>query len=107
MYRISSSIFSFIVYFFFLCRPNPDRWGTTQNNWELGTFPPTPMMPTIAPKYPSNPWDINNQRNRGKNNGKNIVFPVRTTTLTPVSTTTTTTTTTLPPSKTLKLIFPK
>ena len=65
------------------------------------------MMPTIAPKYPSNPWDINNQRNRGKNNGKNIVFPVRTTTLTPVSTTTTTTTTTLPPSKTLKLIFPK
>ena len=57
------------------------------------------MMPTIAPKYPSNPWDINNNRNRGKNNGKNIIFPVRTTTLTPVSTTTTTTTTTLPPSK--------
>ena len=48
---------------FILCRPNPDRWGTTQNNWELGTFPPTPMMPTIAPKYPSNPWDINNNRN--------------------------------------------
>jgi len=80
-------------------KPNPDRWGTTQNNWELGTFPPTPMMPTIAPKYPSNPWDVNNRgnRQRGNNNGNNIIFPVRTTTLTPVSTTTTTTTTTLPP----------
>lgn len=75
------------------------------NNWELGTFPPTPMMPTIAPKYPSNPW--NNNRNRGNNNGQNIIFPVRTTTLTPVSTTTTTTTTTLPPSKTIKGLFPK
>ena len=98
-----------IPLFFFLCRPNPDRWGTTQNNWELGTFPPTPMMPTIAPKYPSNPWDVNNRgnRQRGNNNGNNIIFPVRTTTLTPVSTTTTTTTTTLPPSKILKGLFPK
>ena len=98
-----------MINIFFLCRPNPDRWGTTQNNWELGTFPPTPMMPTIAPKYPSNPWDVNNRgnRQRGNNNGNNIIFPVRTTTLTPVSTTTTTTTTTLPPSKILKGLFPK
>ena len=69
-------------------RPNPDRWPTTTNWNNMVTFPPTPMMPTIAPKYPSGPWQ--NNRNR---------FPIRTTPSTTMSTTTTTTTTTLPPSK--------
>ena len=70
----------------------PDRWPAvvTTNNWNFATNPPTPMMPTVPPKYPSNPWQI---------------FSMRTTTTTTMSTTTSTTTTTLPPSKLLTTSF--
>ena len=57
------------------------------------TYPPTPMMPTVPPHYPSVPW----QRPTGRGNNRNRDRIFRTTTTT--TTTTISTTTPLPPSK--------
>ena len=61
------------------------------------TYPPTPMMPTVPPHYPSVPW----QRPTGRGNNRNRDRIFRTTTTT--TTTTISTTTTLPPSKYCKI----
>ncbi len=67
--------------------PDPNRWPTTSGSSLVTVFPPTPMMPTSPPLYPTPPWP------------KLPPKPRRTTT---VATTTTTTTTTLPPSESTK-----
>ena len=66
------------------------RWSDPRGGGRSPQNPPTPMMPTSPPVYPTPPW-------RGQPHTSRRTVTTRTST-----STTTTTTTTLPPSK---LIF--